>query len=101
MWNGKHQTTLHGHIHNRAEPNEFYKIKMKSWAKCGGVKRASISTMTNVINVCVVPIKFQYGKTSKVVKHIVHWIATVKVPSFLKNYWAVMAQEWLQSLLKP
>ena len=63
MCNGKHVTTFQGYLKNKATINSD-----KGLANDEGVKYASVNTGTDVISMCVIPIKVQYGNSSKILE---------------------------------
>ena len=67
VWNGKHVTTLHDYLRKKTAINSD-KSLADNGKNQGGVKCASISTGTDAISMCVVPIKVQYGNSGKVLE---------------------------------
>ena len=63
---GKLVTTLHGYLRKKAAINSDKSLA--DGGKNEGVKRASVNTGTDVITMCVVPIKVQYGNSGKVLE---------------------------------
>ena len=65
VYNGKHEMTLHGYLRKKTAINSD---KGLTDGKNEGVKCASVNTGTDVICMCVVPIKVQYGNSGKVLE---------------------------------
>ena len=65
--NGKHVTSLHGYLRNKTAINND-KGLTDDEKNQGGVKCASVNAGTDVISMCVVPIKVQYGNSGKVLE---------------------------------
>ena len=63
--NGKHVTILHSYLRKKTAINSD---KGLPDGKNEGVKCASANTGTDVISMCVVPIKVQYGNSGKVLE---------------------------------
>ena len=63
--NGKHVTTLHGYLRKKTTINSE-KGQADDRKNQEGVECASVNTGTDVISMCVVPLKVQYGNSGKV-----------------------------------
>ena len=64
--NGKHVTTLHGYLRKKTAINSDKGLTDDGENE--GVKCASVNTDTDIISMCVVPIKVQYGNSGKVLE---------------------------------
>ena len=65
--NGKHVTTLHGYLRIKTAINSD-KGLTDDGKNQEGVKCVSVNTGTDVVSMCVVPIKMKYGNYGKVLE---------------------------------
>ena len=64
---GKHLTTLHGYLRKKTAINSD-KVLTDDGKNQEGVKCVSVSTGTDVVSICVVPIKVKYFNSGKVLE---------------------------------